>query len=630
MPGEDMTQAEVIAPRLTSLVELRGQTEAGLPVCNVTLRGLSFHYQDWKLEPGGHSDAQAAVSVPAAVMADGAVNCTIEACEVAHVGSYGIWLRRGCKDNRVIQTRVTDLGAGGIRVGEASRAGDDAAESTGNLVDNNHIYDGGHVYAAGVGIWVAQSSGNVISHNEVHDFNYSGMSIGWNWNDAPNRTQRNTVEFNHVHHVMSEMLNDGGAIYTLGTSPGSIIRNNVFHDVWPYSNIGWGIYLDSTTNGYLVEDNVVYNTFSGGLMYHNGGHVNVIRNNVFAFSAKQMLWPAWTKDPNTFQRNIIYLTQGELFIPYAQTRLIQRRQEGDSLSDWDYNCYFNPNDAKLPFFRHSFARWQRMGIDEHSIVADPQFVDPDAYDFRLKPTSPALALGFEQIDTSQVGLYGDAEWVRETQLVKHAPTVLPSAPEATFQLDIGDDFEETAVDKGPRGATVSGEEKTASIRVTGERAADGKQSLKVVDAPGLSAEWQPHFYYRPYYFAGAVRQSFDILLEPEAKLYTEWRDGGPYPNNIGPSVTFEGDGSVTASGTLLAIFPTGKWLHVEITCALGTDAPRNYSVVLTPRGGESQEFTDIAFSGTGFWELQWLGFVSTALTDAVCYLDNIRLVELED
>jgi hypothetical protein len=278
-PGEDMNSAEVIATRVERLLELRGNADARQFVAHMTIRGLKFCYADWSLEPQGHSDAQAAVSVPAAVMADGARHVTIEGCEVSHVGTYGLWLRRGSKNCRVVHNRLCDLGTGGIRVGEAAMPPDDETESSGNLIDNNHIFDGGHVYAAGVGIWVAQSSGNTISHNEIHDLFYSGMSIGWNWDDAPNRCHHNTIERNHVHHVMKGVLSDGGAIYTLGTSTGSIIRNNLFHDVWPYKQpaIGWGIYLDSTTSRYLVENNVVYNTLSGGLMYNNGGHEHVIR-----------------------------------------------------------------------------------------------------------------------------------------------------------------------------------------------------------------------------------------------------------------------------------------------------------------------------------------------------------------
>ena len=52
----------------------------------------------------------------------------------------------------------------------------------------------------------------------------------------------------------------------------------------------------------------------------------------------------------------------------------------------------------------TFSQWQQtatkfLGIapDMHSIIADPQFVDASSGNFTLRPTSPALKLGFQQI-----------------------------------------------------------------------------------------------------------------------------------------------------------------------------------------------------------------------------------------
>ena len=625
MPGEDMTRAEVVAPRLTRLLELRGDPEAGLCVEHVTFRGLGFHYQDWRLEPEGHSDPQAAVTVPAAIMADGARNCTIENCEVAHVGDYAIWFRHGCRQNRIVHNRVRDMGVGGIRIGEAAMAADDQGESTHNLVDNNHIFDGGHVYPAGVGIWVAQSSHNTISHNEIHDLRYSGMSIGWNWGDEPNRCHDNLIEHNHVHHVMNGTLNDGGAIYTLGASAGSVIRNNVFHDVWPYSAIGWGIYLDATCSQYVVEDNIVYNTLAGGLMYNNGGHEHVIQNNIFAFSAQTMLWPYWEKRPNAFVHNIVYFTQGDLFIPWAENTIKERLAAGEPLGDWDDNLYCNPNNPDLRFFGQDFAAWQALGLDQGSRIADPQFVNADEYDFRLKPTSPALQLGFQPIDTSEVGLYGDPAWVAEARATKYPRTVLPGRPPPPQPTPVADDFENTAVGAPPEGAVVSGEELGASIRVSADQAAGGKHNLKITDAPGLEYAWQPHFFYQPHFTEGIVRESFDLLLQPGVLMFAEWRDGGAYPDNIGPSVTFDGTGKASASGRPLATVPVGQWVHVDIDCPLGKGAARTYTVTLTDPGQPPQRYADIPFTGKDFRELHWLGFVSTAEAEVAFYLDNVSV-----
>lgn len=47
--------------------------------------------------------------------------------------------------------------------------------------------------------------------------------------------------------------------------------------------------------------------------------------------------------------------------------------------------------------------WQSRGQDAHSVVADPLFKDPDNGDFTLAAGSPALKLGFKNIDTSTIG-----------------------------------------------------------------------------------------------------------------------------------------------------------------------------------------------------------------------------------
>ena len=47
---------------------------------------------------------------------------------------------------------------------------------------------------------------------------------------------------------------------------------------------------------------------------------------------------------------------------------------------------------------------QQSGRDEHSIVADAQFVDPAHGDYRVKDGSPALALGFVNFPMDQFGV----------------------------------------------------------------------------------------------------------------------------------------------------------------------------------------------------------------------------------
>ncbi len=629
MPGEKLGKEEVDAPALTELVRLAGNADKGEFVQYVTLRGLTFHHADWVLDPKGNSSTQAAVDVPAAVIADGALHCAFEGCEVAHIGTYGVWFRRGCKDSRIQRNRLFDLGAGGIRVGEANMAKTDVAESSRILVDNNHLFDGGRIYTGCIGIWLAQASGNRISHNDIHDFNYTGISVGWNWGLEPNRTSNNVIEFNHVHDLGHGVMSDCGLIYCLGNSPGSVIRNNVFHDIWPYSKpaLGWGIYLDAQCGNYTVESNLVYNTLSGGLMFNNGGHEHVIRNNIFALFANQALWPYSERRPSSFRRNIVYLTQGQLLIPYGERSLNERLAAKETPGDWDENLYWHTDGADaLDFYRRSFAEWQAVGLDPHSRIADPQFVNAGKHDFRLKPTSPAVRLGFEPFDISHVGLYGDVAWANEASHTRCKSKALPPPPPAPKPLTLDDDFEKTPVGSHPVHATVSGEEKGASIVVSAERAAKGKQSLKITDVKELKPSWQPHFYYEPHLKSGTVRQSFDVWMATNAQFFTEWRDTSAYPQNLGPSIRFDGDGRVTIGGKVLAHVPGESWVHVEVESTLGKNASRTYKLTLKPAGGVAQAFSELAISGKDFHELHWLGFSSTAAADTTFFIDNLKLV----
>jgi hypothetical protein len=60
-----------------------------------------------------------------------------------------------------------------------------------------------------------------------------------------------------------------------------------------------------------------------------------------------------------------------------------------------------------------WAAWQSLGMDRHSLIADPRFVNAAKDDFRLKPDSPAFNLGFKRIPVEKIGCYRDplrASW----------------------------------------------------------------------------------------------------------------------------------------------------------------------------------------------------------------------------
>jgi len=283
LANEDMSKAHVVAPVIEKLVIFEGKSEEGKFVEHIRLKGLVFHHNQSLLPPTGYYPFQAAFVTEAAIMADGARNILIEDCEVGHVATYGVWFRQGCRDCKLQRSYIHDLGAGGVRIGEGRIRSDEPSRTSHITVDNNIIRTGGRIYTSAVGVWIGQSGDNNLTHNDIGDFFYTGLSVGWRWGYSESLGKRNTITYNHVHHIGWGVLSDMGGIYTLGPSEGTVVSNNIFHDVYSYSYGGWGLYTDEGSTGIVMENNLVYNTKTGSFHQHYGKE-NIIRNNILALS----------------------------------------------------------------------------------------------------------------------------------------------------------------------------------------------------------------------------------------------------------------------------------------------------------------------------------------------------------
>ncbi len=411
--SQDPNDLEVVAPRLQHLLILQRSPE-GLTVNHLILRGLSFQYADWKLDKDKAADGQAATSLSAAVVATGTRDCVLEECEIAHVGEYGVVLGEGCKDTRIVHCEIHDLGGGGVRIGQGGLPKEPENQTDHNTVDNCFIHDGGHVFRAGVGVWIGRSSYNTVSHNEICDFYYSGCSVGWSWGYDPSSAHDNILEYNHIHDLGKGVLSDMGGIYTLGISPGTVERYNLIHDIYSYSYGGWGLYTDEGSTNIILEGNVVYNTKSGSFHQHYGRE-NLLRNNILGPALEATIIRTREEEHISFtlEHNIVM----------TSNRHVLGGAWKNGNYKMDYNLHWDLNDIlgeDMDFGGLGFQAWQATGHDQHSTVGNPLFVDAEHHDYRLQSGSPALDLGFQPPDIGNAGLYGEIEWVEAPKKIVRA------------------------------------------------------------------------------------------------------------------------------------------------------------------------------------------------------------------
>lgn len=238
----------------------------------------------------------------------------------------------------------------------------------------------------------------------------------------------------------------------------------------------------------------------------------------------------------------------------------------------------------------SFGKWREASHDAGSIVANPLFVNAMARDFRLRAGSPALRLGFKPFDYAKAGVYGDAAWSKMASEAMPKVEIAPLPPGQV--LDEG--FESILVGAGPIDDTTLGVGlgggARSSIAVSEDAAASGKRSLKIVDAPGMQAAFDPHFFYTPRHREGTTHASFDLRAEPGVDVIHEWRDGAS-PYRVGPNLRVVG-GKLSANGAELMDIAAGQWAHFEIEAGLGQASAGTWGLSVALLGQPPVAFPD--------------------------------------
>ncbi len=215
------------------------------------------------------------------------------------------------------------------------------------------------------GIGVQNFMGGTIANNYIHD----GYCIGISWYNLATRSSANNTIIGNA--IMNNLK--GGLIMIGDASYNYSYNNNLFaNNLFVNSNGGPGcgdgtvaIYQGTLTT---VNNKFVNNTLSGPL------------NNVAFENANAPYF--------TIENNIISNSGQYNFVTWHFST------KPASLT-MDYNLYYQT--VSPSYFavssNKSLAQMQALGLETHSKVANPLFVNPAANQYQLQSTSPALNTG---------------------------------------------------------------------------------------------------------------------------------------------------------------------------------------------------------------------------------------------
>lgn len=442
-------EGPVFAPKFLELIRVEGQIDKegpkDIPVRNIHFRGLTFkHGERYTLtrdDAGLQHDWDMLDKNNAMVRFRGAENCVIEKCHFLHGGSGAIRVDLHGINNKISDNHIEYMGGGGILLCGYGPGTKDVNKK--NTVYNNHIHDVGEIYWHSPGIFLWNSGDNRVANNLIHDTNYSGLIVSGcvirffalpdnreqvrtiRWHEigklpetlTPDvvrpylHSRGNIIEYNEIHHVMKK-LGDGNGIYIRASGPDNVIRRNYVHHLVSATPKQGAIRTDGGQMDALIAENLIYKCKSQGMTLKLN---NRFENNIIAdVIVPRGVYLKIVEGPMTGasnKHNIYYSTlddcqfiaepsvgKGRNFGEDSRGRIAAQMKDIDS----DLNIYFCKANNGLA--DKVLEKLQGDGVDAKSLTADPMFVDPENGDFRFKPESPALKMGFIPIDLSKIGL----------------------------------------------------------------------------------------------------------------------------------------------------------------------------------------------------------------------------------
>ena len=440
----------IVAPSLEEYIRIDGENDEwgnnDIPVRGIAIKGLTFKHgkrfvfkketrgvqHDWELFDEGN----------AYIRLRGAENCTVSDCSLINGANSGIRLDLYCQNNRIEGNLIDNLGYTGILLCGYGPGTKDVNKN--NLSTNNESSRVGQLWFHALGVFVFQSGHNTISHNYIHDTLYDAIVVsgvrprffGYRFKDFPSFPE----EYPNLREIMRIMRwkEIGGKPATFkgcldfAHSRGNMIEYNEIGAAMVEGGDGNALYL-SGTFGNTFRYNMVYASPTPPGMFRNDDeqYESEFYGNILIGLDQPRLSGANLKHENAFENNMI-LNWGQDAIGKV-TSLDKEHEKGSLGTRVSRNIIFHP--AKNTQFIGKIdvhygdgnvfyaagdpagsAAWltqrQATGNDLNSAAVDPMFQDLENFDFTLKPGSPALSRGFEQIPFEAIGLIDKPAVVR--------------------------------------------------------------------------------------------------------------------------------------------------------------------------------------------------------------------------
>lgn len=423
----DLNTALVEAPVLQRLVQFKGSQYD--PVRHIHLSGFRVaHTESTFMEPYWiPSGSDWSIHRGGTVFMEGARDCTVENCFFDAVGGNAVFMNNYNRNNVVTGCTFTEAGDSAICfVGSLEFTnGTHKAFPYECKSVNNLIHDCGIFGKQVAGAYISRAKRITVSHNLIYNMPRAGICIGdGTWGG-------HLIEFNDVHHCIRETWDHGPfnawgreAYWCLSHSHGEkwfkaphppgkvkvwamepvIIRNNYWHGNVGYLDDGYrqGIDIDDGSSNFHIYNNVC----KGMALSIREGAYRTVENNIIINPVVPLgVHVGYMDSHDIIRRNIIVTDNSVYYMNHTP-------EEHPVLEEINYNIFWQPSPGwgqrtvitRRPrggkVEKYSLAQWQKLGYDTDSIVKDPKFVDLEGGNYRLRPGSPALELGFKNIDQS--------------------------------------------------------------------------------------------------------------------------------------------------------------------------------------------------------------------------------------